>query len=306
MLGFSYTITPELRNYLLQIESLRREILIFPLSPRTEIRLQFEAMLERLSLSSQLTGTPLPKTEIAKLLTHPSPLPFKGIAPKKLTLLLYRQSLNHVFLNWTASPTPLTIDVLESAVNPSDSRQPFLPHPDRDSVKDLLNYLQSKNENPVVQSALSFFTLHFSPAREFLAYNLLLPYLLLAKHGYMVKNLLVLEKFFIPPQSHLSSQLNLYLEYFTQSFITHLEQVRTNLLSPGPSSDLPLKSWNLTDRQLEIITTFKTPNSKITNHKIQQLFGISQITASRDLAKLASLNLIFPHGKGRSTHYTFV
>ncbi len=44
----------------------------------------------------------------------------------------------------------------------------------------------------------------------------------------------------------------------------------------------------------------------ITNKKVQKLFKVSQITASRDLAKLASVGLLFTHGKGRSVYYTKV
>ncbi|MCX6732604.1 MAG: hypothetical protein NTV98_03635 [Candidatus Roizmanbacteria bacterium] len=51
---------------------------------------------------------------------------------------------------------------------------------------------------------------------------------------------------------------------------------------------------------------FSTPGAKVSNRMVQKKFKVSQITASRDLAKLADSGLIFAIGKGRSTYYTKV
>ncbi len=62
--------------------------------------------------------------------------------------------------------------------------------------------------------------------------------------------------------------------------------------------------FDLNERQKEIISLVDKPNSKISNKHVQKIFNVSQITASRDLAKLASLGLLFAISKGRSTFYT--
>jgi Fic family protein len=46
------------------------------------------------------------------------------------------------------------------------------------------------------------------------------------------------------------------------------------------------------------------PGTRITNKMVQKHFKVSQITASRELAKLATLGLIISIGKGRSIYYT--
>jgi len=60
----------------------------------------------------------------------------------------------------------------------------------------------------------------------------------------------------------------------------------------------------LNDRQNKILERLENPNLKITNKDVQKMFGVSQITASRDLSKMANLGILLPHGKGRSVFYT--
>lgn len=62
--------------------------------------------------------------------------------------------------------------------------------------------------------------------------------------------------------------------------------------------------WKLNDRQKKILDIMENPELKITNKIVQKQFGISQITASRDLAKMVNLGVLLPHGKGRSVFYT--
>ena len=86
--------------------------------------------------------------------------------------------------------------------------------------------------------------------------------------------------------------------------LTQLEKVTYSNLS---SEDyLPNSFWQLNDRQKSILGFLENPDATITNKRVRSLFKISQITASRDLTKLANLGLLFAHGKGRSVFYTKV
>ena len=69
---------------------------------------------------------------------------------------------------------------------------------------------------------------------------------------------------------------------------------------------LPATFWEITTRQKEIMMYLENPTASVTNKTVQKLFNISQITASRDLARLANLGLLLAHGKGRSVYYTKV
>ncbi len=64
--------------------------------------------------------------------------------------------------------------------------------------------------------------------------------------------------------------------------------------------------FELNDRQTSILNMLDLPQGSITNRKIQKAYKVSQITASRDLAKLTTLGFLFSHGKGRSVYYTKV
>jgi predicted HTH transcriptional regulator len=63
-------------------------------------------------------------------------------------------------------------------------------------------------------------------------------------------------------------------------------------------------TYQLSLRQKQILSLAEPPNTLVSNKLVQDTFRISQITASRDLAKLASLGLLIPHGHGRSTSYS--
>ena len=79
--------------------------------------------------------------------------------------------------------------------------------------------------------------------------------------------------------------------------------LKTAMLSYA-SSPAPTTLKRLTIRQKEILYLLEKPETPITNKQIQQVFKVSQITASRDLARLSIVGLLLPHGKGRATYYT--
>jgi len=70
--------------------------------------------------------------------------------------------------------------------------------------------------------------------------------------------------------------------------------------------NLPSSFWKLNGRQQSILSVLENPGEKITNKDVQKKFGVSQITASRDLSHLTTLGLLLAHGKGRSVYYTKV
>ena len=98
--------------------------------------------------------------------------------------------------------------------------------------------------------------------------------------------------------------LTLWLEFFAEGIINQLEEALKDIENLSYKTTLPAAFFNLNDRQKHILTFLEEPGSRITNKKVQNIFNISQITASRDLAHLKTLGLLISHGKGRSVYYT--
>lgn len=312
MFTLSYNLSSFLKDQLHKIELIQLQILSFPLSPKTEIRLRWEAMLKRVYLSLALSKNPLNKTEITKLLAL-SQMKRRLTRPEQ-EVVNYKKAWDYIFRNWLVSSktiTPKTIFTLHELACPGKFRS------SEENLKYFLDYLQTNPENPVIQSAIAQIqTVNTTPFQDGNGRTArLLAYLFLYKYGYDFRGLLVLEEYWhrdltafqrVTQNALKSQSLTLWLEYFAQGVAVQLEKTLADLKSERSSIDMPSSFWELNNRQKEILSILEQPETTITNRRVQQLFKISQITASRDLAKLASLGLIFTNGKGRSVYYTKV
>jgi len=134
-----------------------------------------------------------------------------------------------------------------------------------------------------------------------------------APGGFVSKGLLCLDEYFkkdfVGYRENVEAvlgnkNLTLWLEYFAGAVVTQLEKTLTEVLSEKYSLDVTRNFFELNDRQKEIMSILDQPNVVISNKKVQKMFKVSQITASRDLSRLSTLGLLFTHGKGRSVYYT--
>ena len=184
-------------------------------------------------------------------------------------------------------------------------------------MQQFLDYIQTGQENPVIKAAIAqiqiLYLSAFTKDNDLIARFLAL--LVLYKYGYDFRGLLILEEYFARTAEEfeeritnaLSNQrITYWLEYFAKGILVQLQKAEETLDSFSSRLDLPTSFWEINERQKLVLAYLDDPNSTVTNKKIQQLFKISQITASRDLAKLTSLGLLFSHGKGRSIYYTKV
>ena len=101
-----------------------------------------------------------------------------------------------------------------------------------------------------------------------------------------------------------SNNLSGIIEFYTNAVLQQSENIQKRLKEKKFDTEQQESFFHLTDRQKQILSLFDEPGLRLTNRKVQELFDVSQITASRDLAKLAELNLLFSSGKGRSVFYT--
>jgi len=180
-----------------------------------------------------------------------------------------------------------------------------------------LDYLQTGKEHPIVQAGFSQIQIiKISPFENGSArVARLFSHLLLYKHGFDCRGLLVLEQYYRSDLVGLKEaiksvdrdkNLTFWLEYFAKGIAVQLQKALEEINSPKFKTDLSASFWKLNERQKQILEYLENPEQKITNKEAQKMFSISQITASRYLSKLTSLGLIFSHGKGRSTFYTKV
>ncbi len=307
MKNLSYNLSAGIQKSLGIIETQRRQILLAPLAPKQELQLRWEATLERLYHTLQLTGNPLPKKEVIKLISSP---PGTHLKTEQQEVISYKKALDYLTQEWILSNKPVNLKTVSALHRLGIRSQPFrLP---QKPLKQLLTYLQAQPENPIIQAGVVFIGLPHLKQYQRLAH--LLAYLFLYKSGLDFRGLLVLEKHFAVDQvafQHATDfalktqNLTLWLEYFTQATINQLEEAISKTHSPVLSPHLPPASfWKLNKRQKAILALLNQPNTIITNRQVQKIFKVSQITASRDLARLKSLNLVFSHGQGRSTGYS--
>jgi len=310
MITISYNRSIILLGSLKKIEELKKIILLTPISPRIEFRLRWEATINRIYYTFFLTNNSLPKREIIKLLT--SQQRKKPNAQQK-KILNYKKTLDYIYQSWLVSRFPITVNTI-STLNGFVCQGKLQPKK-RIELQKTINFLTASPENPIIQAAILqaelIINTPFVDCNNLTAH--LLTLLTLCKYGYNFRNMLVLEEYWSQDLANYKrtlqtivekKDLTSFLEYFTQGMVDQLEKTAKKIKKQRLEITIPADFWRLTDRQKSILTLLEEPNSSITNKHAQKIYKISQITASRDLAKLTSLGLLFSHGKGRSTYYT--
>jgi len=315
MLNISYNISPKLQEHLGKIEELRKQILLNPILPTKELQLRWEATFNRIYYSLKLAGNSLKRESMLKLLSE---VTHKKASNDQKAVLKYKDALNYISQNWQGSQNTVDakalIDLHRLIGGNGRLRVP------QAGLQRLLDYLQTRTENPIIQAAIV--AIEMEKMQLFTEYNNLIAHLtadlFLYKYGYDFKGFLAYEAAWIqdenPPaggfkENHeraLSSlSLTLWLEYFAESVLKQLEIIIQSINKPRSGiAELKESFWRLNERQKSILSFLDQPQATITNRQIQKKHKISQITASRDLAKLTNLGHLFSHGKGRSVYYT--
>lgn len=308
MVEFSYNFSPTLKKSIETVEALHHDILLTPLSPQNELRHRWEAMINRVYWSLNLSENNLGRKDMIKIITTPK----KKLSPEEEDVLNYRNALRYIRENWLVTPRVVTVKTMQTLHNLACSSGD-LQIPEA-TIKQMLDYLQAAPEHPVVQASIAQIQcLRISPFTDGNGRtSRLLALLFLCKQGYDIRGLLVMEEYWrhnlatfraYTQDASKSGSLTLWIEYFVQACIYQLTKIKQDLASQRFSFELSPSFWHLNDRQKEILGLLEQPEASITNKKVQGLFKVSQITASRDLAKLVSLELLFLHGKGRSVYY---
>ncbi|MDP2585469.1 MAG: hypothetical protein Q8P29_01160 [Candidatus Levybacteria bacterium] len=305
----SYTASFRLRASLQKIDALRRDILLIVLTPKQELRFRWLATAERIFWSLAFINTQLNKNEIAKLLKEPLG---KQLTSSQQEVLAYKKGLDYIVQDWLGLQEPVsskTVLLLHQIACVGRLRV------SQESLKANLLYFQNSSEHPVIQAGLVHVQiLSLSPfTKDNDKISRLLSYLFLCKEGFYCRGFLVLDEYFkrnlidyqqILKQATQTGTQTLWLEYFARGVTAQLEKVLEDITAGKARMEIPVSTFKLNERQKEILTILENPDITITNRQVQKLLKTSAITASRDLAKLTSLGLLFTHGKGRSIYYT--
>ena len=320
MASIAYNISPRVRRHIRSSEELLTKLLTSPLSPQDELRNSWGTTIERVFYSSKLTGMQLTKDQIARLLTlNPTP-PIKvgDISQDLVELVNYKSAIDYIHNEWVAANKPISLDMVKTlydiACLPTKGEPGQLYNSRLPEIKAFLQYIQAGNEHPIIQAAIAHIQIllisPFTVGNGTVAR--LLGYLFMANQGYTFRKMLTLEEFFFTNLENTkevrdivkkSQNFTLWIEYYTWGIAAQLkksvEKVERNVDIP----EIPVSFWKLNKRQKEIVNKLQNPDMFITNKDVQTSFGVSQITASRDLAKLAKLGIVVQKGKGRSTYY---
>lgn len=311
---FAYTQSPHIQTALESCSFLRTTILTTPLPPTVELRMRFDGDIDRIYWAAMMEHMAQTREHITKLCltddgrkqTHADDL-----------LLSFRRMIALVAHQWLANPDPVSnrdIFKIHSAVAHMDPTAPqSFPKSLMGELEKALPYIdQTSSDHPILAAGLAFLTFRtdtrFSPwtAR-------IISYLYLFRGGWDVRGMIV-------PDATLRTNLRAYetaleeslnrgnatpfLDLYTQAVRDNLAAIVTRMKEKTLANPLPPSTGVLTPRERDILLYLSNPDASITNTIVRKKYGVSQITASRDLSRLLSLGFVVARGKGRSVRYS--
>lgn len=317
MLNLTFATAPQLQQLLLNLDVLRHDILITAVSPQRECALRWEAMLSRLTELASLQNLSIRKSDLVRLLTSHHGI---RLARPVQELINYRSTLATIS-ELVPFTRPLSVATLATLTQCIVDGQPAASHTitftSEADLRQLLSYLQVQRESPILQATIGAIAIHLlkpaGNASDLLAYAT--AYAFLTKYNYAFRGLVVLERIWnwhapqvakCVTQAQETGVLTEWISYAVTSLVSQLEEKKEQLTMAAVHLEMPTHYFELTDRQRRVLGFLEAPQIRITNREVQKLCKVSQITASRDLAKLTNLGLLAPHGKGRSVYYTKV
>ncbi len=318
-MDLAYNISKNLSSYLDKIEKLRSEILLTPLSSKDELRLKWEFSLEKVIWSLSLTDNPLSKANIISLLSGVGTIGKRKLTNFEKDVINQKKAFNYIKENWLVTENLVNLNTIkklyEISCRETLGKMSGLTEYSEKKLDMVLNYLQKGKDHPVIQAGvIQIELINITPFDNGNGrVSRLLSYLFLYKNGYDVREMISFEEFFrrdlvtfkrMMELSKIQGNLTLWLEYFAFCVMHSLEKALEIVKSRKFQENLSASFWKLNSRQREIVAKLEDPSLAMTNREVQKLYGISQITASRDLAKLVNLGLLLAHGKGRSVSYT--
>ncbi|OGH12952.1 MAG: hypothetical protein A2776_00560 [Candidatus Levybacteria bacterium RIFCSPHIGHO2_01_FULL_40_10] len=303
MKTFSYLVSPTAKKELEKVDITRAKMLLTLIAPKKEIRIRFESLVDVISSSLRLSGKSALEREIISVI--------KDKKETNLSTLITEIKKVHDFLRYFVYlseekiESRTVIQILDLLNAKKKIKQ--------QKVEEIIDFLSINPDHAIVQAALLFILIsrELPQDNDNIKISTILSKVFLYSQAYDFRGMINLEEFFLSDLINLEKKLknagegdNLseFIEFYIQALSIQAERslVFIQKRSNGQETDVLTK---LSERQIKIFSLFDIPDVKITNRIVQREFGVSQITASRDLAKLFTLGLIYQKGRGRSVYY---
>lgn len=297
-----YTTSLELKTVLQEFEELHKEILFKKISPKMEIKLQSETTINRMYHTLRLSDIDCRRSRMVDLLMH-----HKSLNKNERMILDMKSLLDSFYYEWKFNNSVINVDFISKIIYSIEKRKVTL---NTALIENDLFYIQLE-KSPLIQAALvylMFIAELNNPTATIM--STLMAWFFLFKKGYDFRRIISFQRSFMNDRDNYRYQLEQgikqqnvtpWIIYFGNSLNqTAKEEL---LFIDDVSENSPLQTNILSDRHVRILSLISDPQEVITNKKIQKLFNVSQITASRDLTYLTSLGLLLVQGKGRSVKY---
>lgn len=202
MTTLSYTVSPNLGQTLKAIEKTREAILIKPLAQDRELRLKWDAMVDRIYYSLHLAHVMVDEKGIVSILNVPGK---RNLTEREKEIVLYKKAFDHIHSFWYMNRKPVMPQAVGVILKNLTHEKIRLSEND---LMERLVFLQTSREHTLVQSFIAYiqFSILLPDTETFGKLNRLLPYVFLYKAGLDFRGLLVLEKYF-DRRSHNSIRL---------------------------------------------------------------------------------------------------
>lgn len=308
MIPVLYTKTQQIRDNLDEFDSCQKSVASFPLDPKTNARLFCEGKAAKAYYALTLSSAPFARSEVVNTL-----LKKNNIKKDKEEISKYLRALDFVRENWMLNNKEFTTADCTALYKESCFGQ---LREETSDLKHILGYVQLNREHPLVKAALCYILcFKINPfTQNSKRFSHLLFDFFVVKEGADSKGFFCIDHFYSDHKKEFDQALDYayrkdnltpWLEYVTSCALSQMRFVKDVVSQKGSlfRTGIPKRYWNLTQRQQKIASFSMIPQNRITNKRVQELLGVSQITASRDLSKLAILGLLEQHGRGRSVYY---
>lgn len=312
----SYTLTEKIKSSLANADRLRIKILTTPINTKVERDLLWFFRIDKIRWILSLDGNDMEPYEIEKILESPFP---KKPSQIQLKIFALKKFFDYIHEEWTVNPNPITTDTVKKiyllACKPYMGKMKGVTDMSTKMVVNALNFLNQGKDHPIVLAGIMHSEFVSARLLEY-GNNIvagLLAYLTLYKNGYDIRGMYSVDMFHklnIEKYTAFTSKFSVnpgittWLEYYADGMVQSLEKtldIIQKITVPHKRSESLVK---LSIRQKDLLAQMDKPGTKITNKDYQKMFGVSQITASRDLSKLMNLGLLLSQGRGRSVFYT--
>jgi DNA-binding transcriptional ArsR family regulator len=304
----AYIKSPGLIENIRRMESIRVRIHSLPLSREEELKFRWDTHFHRIYYSLSLYDLSVNRKNVGNALTLPETA-FESTRERDIHD--FDRALRAVEADWYVRP---------ATARAEDATQLFrIAKRTRLSVKPedfdrWLAFAQAEGEHPFIQAFLLQAIIW--NAHPFTEYNEQLSHL--AFWWILVKNGLDFRGLFLPESRYFHERVffkemirsvfengnaTVWLDYAVEASCASLEETLDLIAHRSTRTGVSDEYYALSDRQRSLLALLDRPGATLSNRDVQKRFKVSQVTASRELARLVDLGLIFARGKGRSTVY---